>query len=143
MKQLLQNKKAKFNYEFIEVFEAGLVLTGVEIKSLRLGKASLVDSFCLFDDGGLYVKSLRIDTYRGEGNPDRPKKLLLHKKQLKKIKKSLEVKGLTVVPYKVYLKNGRAKIEIFLARGKNNYDKRNSLKEKDIKRNAQTYVKEN
>lgn len=142
MRQLLQNKKARYNYEIIDSFEAGLVLTGTEIKSLRIGKASLSDSYCYFKDDGLYIKGLRIEPYRGEGEPEREKKLLLHKRELNKIQKKLEVKGLTVVATKVYLKGQRAKIEICLARGKKNYDKRNSIKERDIKREQNRYAKE-
>lgn len=142
MRQLLSNKKARFNYELLDSFEAGLILTGVEIKSLRLGKASLTDSYCYFEEHELFVKGLRIESYRGEGEPDRDKKLLLSRRELGKIKDKLDTKGLTVVPVRVYLKNQRAKIEICLARGKKNYDKRNTIKDRDIKRDQDRYAKE-
>jgi len=143
MRQLLKNRKAKFNYELLSSFEAGLVLTGTEIKSIRIGKASLTDSYCYFNKKELFLKGLRIEKYRGEGEVERDIKLLLHSKELKKLKANLETKGLTIVPVKVYLKGSNAKIEICLARGKKNYDKRNSIKDRDIKKELDRNAKEN
>jgi len=141
MRQLLNNKKARFNYELLESFEAGLMLTGTEIKSLRIGKASLTDSHCYFKGKSMFINGLRIEPYRGIGDPDREKNLLLNRKELNKIKEKIEQKGLTIVPVKVYLKGQYAKIEICLARGKKNYDKRNSIKDRDQKRDEDRYVK--
>jgi len=142
MRQLLKNRKAKYNYELLTSYEAGLVLTGTEIKSLRNGRATLTDSYCYFNGKELFLKGLSIEKYRGEGAVERDIKLLLHKKELSKIKAKLETKGLTIVATSVYLKGSNAKIEICLARGKKNHDKRNTLKEKSIKKDLDRYAKE-
>lgn len=141
MKLLLNNKKVKFDYELLYKYEAGIVLTGSEIKSLRNGSASLTGSHCYFKGSDIFINGLRIDQYKGKGNPYREKKLLLHRKELDKIKSKIEQKGLTVVPTKVYIKGQYAKIEIYVSRGKNNYDKRNSIKDRDIKRDQDRYAK--
>lgn len=142
MKVLLKNRKVKFDYELLDSYEAGLVLTGSEIKSLILGKASLTDSYCVINNFEVFIKSLRIEQYRGEGEPERNKKLLLHKREIYKIKEKLKQKGLTLVPVKIYLKDKKAKVEICIARGKKNFDKRESIKEQDLKREQNRYVKE-
>ena len=141
MKVLLNNRKVLFDYEILESYEAGLVLTGAEIKSLIIGKASLTDSYCYFNNFEVFIKSLRIEQYRGEGDPERNKKLLLNKKEIYKIKEKLEQKGLTLVPLKIYLKNRKAKVEICIARGKKKFDKRESIKERDLKREQNRYAK--
>ncbi len=135
----IRNKKASFDYEFIDTYTAGIVLTGTEIKSIRAGKASLVDSYCLFENGELWSKGIHINEYfYGTYNnhlPTRDRKLLLTKKELRKLTRSLADPGTTIVPTLLFInERGLAKVKIALARGKKAYDKRQSLKEKDDKR---------
>ena len=142
------NKKAKFDYEIIETYSAGIVLTGTEIKSIRLGKANITESFCEFnDDGELFAINTSIEEY-AYGNQFNHKarserKLLLNKRELKSLGKSVETKGLTIVPLRLFTnEKGLAKLEIGLARGKKTYDKRESLKENDTKRDLARIKKE-
>ncbi|WP_264558260.1 SsrA-binding protein SmpB [Flavobacterium sp. N2270] len=133
------NKRARFDYEILDKYNAGIVLTGTEIKSIRLGKASIAESFCEFNNGELFLINATIEEYLyGTHYNHRAKserKLLLNKKELKKLNKDSDNKGLTIVPLRLYTnEKGLAKIEIALCRGKKNYDKRESLKEKDTKR---------
>lgn len=135
----IKNKRASFDYEFIETYTAGIVLTGTEIKSIRLGKASLVDTFCIFEKGELWVRNMYIAEYfYGSYNNHtarRDRKLLLNKKELKKIARLVKETGYTIVPTRVFLNDrGLAKVNIAVARGKKQYDKRQSLREKDDKR---------
>ena len=140
------NRKAKFTYEFVETFTAGMVLRGTEIKAIREGKANLVDSYCFFVQGELFVKNLHISEYSG-GNINnhevqRIRKLLLNKKELERLHKKVKESGLTIIPYKIFLsERGFAKMEIALAKGKKSHDKRHSLKEKDDKRNMDREMK--
>lgn len=133
------NKRAKFDYELIEVYTAGIVLTGTEIKSLRLGKANITEGFCEFSNNELFAINTQIDEYL-YGNQFNHKakserKLLLNKRELKKLERAIETKGLTIIPIRLFInENGIAKLEIALARGKKTYDKRESLKEQDTKR---------
>ena len=134
------NKKARFDYEIIETYSAGIVLTGTEIKSIRLGKANITESFCEFnDDGELFAINTSIEEY-AFGNQFNHKarserKLLLNKRELKTLEKNVDTKGLTIVPLRLFTnEKGLAKLEIGLCRGKKNYDKRESLKEQDTKR---------
>ncbi len=133
------NRKAKFEYFFLEEFEAGIVLQGTEIKSIRAGLVNLADAFCYFKGNELYVKNMYIGEYP-HGNihnhePRRERKLLLRKQELKKIRRKITEKGMTLFPYKLYLtERGWAKLQIVLGKGKKSYDKRQSLKEKDQKR---------
>ncbi len=133
------NKRAKFDYEIIEIFSAGIVLTGTEIKSIRLGKAQIAESFCEFSNGELFAINTYIEEY-AFGNQFNHKsrserKLLLNKKELKSLARSVESKGLTIVPLRLFTnEKGLAKLEIALCRGKKTYDKRESLKEQDTKR---------
>lgn len=135
----IRNRRATFDYEIIETYTAGIVLTGTEIKSIRLGKASLVDTFCYFINEELWVKNMHITEYfYGSYNNHqvrRDRKLLLSKKELAKLDRGTRETGNTIVPLKLFI-NGRglAKLEIALARGKKQYDKRESLKEKDARR---------
>lgn len=137
--QVIKNRKARYNYELLDTYTAGLSLKGTEVKSLREGKLSFVDSFCYFSNGELWVKSLHIAEYE-QGNinnhdPVRDRKLLLKKRELNKIEKKKNEKGLTIVPTKVFFSDrGLAKMEIALARGKKTFDKRDSIKDKDVKR---------
>ncbi|MBO7487487.1 MAG: SsrA-binding protein SmpB [Bacteroidales bacterium] len=135
----IKNKKASFEYEFIERFVAGIVLSGTEIKSIRAGKASLVDSSCYFSGTELYVKNMNVAEYwwgsYNRHDPRRDRKLLLTKKELRKLARSIKEKGLTVVPVKLFIAdNGYAKLDIALARGKREFDKRQSIKDKDMRR---------
>ena len=135
----IKNRRASFDYEFIETFQAGIVLTGTEIKSIRAGKASLVAAYCYFNNNELYVKNMHIAEYWwgswGKHDPRRERKLLLTKKELTRLSRSVKEKGLTIVGVKLYIAdNGYAKLLIALARGKMEYDRRASIKEKDLRR---------
>ena len=136
----IQNKKARFEYEILEKYTAGMVLTGTEIKSIRASKASIAESFCEFNDQGeLFVINMNIEEYAyGTHYNHRPKaerKLLLNKRELKKLAKDVETKGLTIVPLKLFInEKGLAKLEIALAKGKKIYDKRETIKDRDNKR---------
>jgi len=133
------NKRAKFDYEILDKYSAGIVLTGTEIKSIRLGKASIAESFCEFHNHELFLINATIEEYlygtHYNHKAKSERKLLLNKKELKKLEKDSENKGLTIVPLRLFTnEKGLAKIEIALCRGKKNYDKRESLKEKDTQR---------
>ncbi len=135
----INNKRATFDYEFLETYQAGIVLCGTEIKSIRAGKASMSDTFCYFDKGQLYVRGINIALYTwgswGQHAPLRDRKLLLQKRELRHLQQKVKEKGLTIVAARLYIAdNGYAKLSIALARGKKQYDKRESIKEKDIRR---------
>ena len=135
----IKNRRASFDYEFLETYTAGIVLGGTEIKSIRAGKASLVDAFCYFNNGELYVKNMHVAEYHwgswGKHDPRRDRKLLLNRKELNKLQRAVKEKGLTIVAIKLYIaQNGYAKLLIALARGKKEFDKRQSIKEKDLRR---------
>ena len=135
----IRNKRAYFNYEILEEFVAGIQLAGTEIKSLRLGKASLVDCYCYFNRGELFVKGMNIAEYDwGNLNnhaPRRDRKLLLNRRELQKLERASQDKGVTIVGLRVFINDrGFAKLAIGLAKGKKEYDKRASIKEKDIRR---------
>jgi SsrA-binding protein len=135
----IKNRKASFEYFFLEEFTAGLSLTGTEIKSIRQGKVNFQDAYCLFMDGELYIRSLHISPYT-EGthynhDPMRDRKLLLTKREMRKLNEGLKDQGLTIIPVRLFTsERGFAKLNIALAKGKKLYDKRESIKEKDIKR---------
>ena len=127
------NRKAKYEYEFIDTYTAGVVLTGVEVKFIRDGRLSFVDSFCVFQDGELFMKNVSISGI-GNDNIKRDRKLLLKKKELKKILKDLD-KGLTLIPVRFYTnERNMFKVEIVLARGKKLYDKRETIKKRDTEK---------
>jgi len=135
----IRNKRASFDYELIERFAAGVQLVGTEIKSIRLGKANLVDSYCYFVKGELWLKGMRVSEYfygtYNNHQPERDRKLLLKKKELQKLERKTKESGLTIVPVKIFLnERGFAKVEIALARGKKMHDKRETLKHKDASR---------
>ncbi|MDD2986730.1 SsrA-binding protein SmpB [Flavobacterium sp.] len=135
----IQNKRAKFDYEFLEKYDAGIVLTGTEIKSIRLGKANITDSFCEFHNGELFVINSQIEEYsfgtHYNHKAKSERKLLLNKKELKSLEKSLQNKGLTIIPLRLFInEKGYAKLEIALSRGKKTYDKRETIKDRDTKR---------
>jgi len=133
------NRKAKFEYQFLQSFEAGVTLVGTEVKSIKNGEANLNDAYCLFKDGELFIKSMYVAEYRF-GNVHnhetrRDRKLLLKKTELKKIERRVNEKGNAVVPYRIYMsERGMIKLEIALAQGKKSYDKRDAIKAKDQKR---------
>jgi SsrA-binding protein len=136
---VIKNKRAEFDYEFLERFTAGIVLFGTEIKSIRAGKASLVDSYCYFAGEELYIRGLHISEYwwgnLNNHDPKRERKLLLTRKELNKLHKKIKEKGLTLIASKLFIaENGYAKLIIGVARGKKSYDKRESIKAKDIQR---------
>ena len=144
---LIKNKRATFDYELVDKFTAGIVLVGTEIKSIRVGKASLVDTFCFFaGNNELWVKNMNISEYSfGSYNnhlPRRDRKLLLNRKELIKLQREVKDNGMTIVPTKLFINDkGLCKVEIALARGKKEYDKRESIKEKDAKRDIDRYMK--
>jgi SsrA-binding protein len=137
----IKNKRARFDYELLETFEAGLVLGGTEIKSIRQSKARITESFCEFNDRGeLFIVNMNIDPYSHGSfynhKPTAERKLLLQKKELKKLFKEVTKDGLTIVPLKLYINDkGWAKLSVALARGKKNYDKRETIKDRENKRN--------
>ena len=138
----IKNKRASHDYEFIETYTAGMVLTGTEIKSIRQGKASLVDTYCFFDKRELWVKNMHIAQYTyGTYNnhaATRDRKLLLNKRELRKLQKATKDTGKTIIPLRMFINdNGLAKLEIALCQGKHSYDKRQSLREADDKREMQ------
>lgn len=142
----IRNKKASFEYFFVETFTAGIVLTGTEIKSIRLGKASLVDSYCYIHNGEIWVKGMNISPYFfGSYNnleAKRDRKLLLTKREIHKLQEATKQVGFTIVPTLVFIDaKGRAKVDIALAKGKKEYDKRQTLKEKEDRREMDRAIK--
>jgi SsrA-binding protein len=142
----IKNKRASFEYEFIETFIAGLVLKGTEIKSIRQGKANLTDSYCVFYKGELFAKGVHISEYEKathfNHDPRTDRKLLLNKKELKKLERKMKERGFTIIPVSLFINDhGWAKLKIALARGKKVYDKRESIKEKDMKRDNDRFRK--
>lgn len=142
------NRKAKFEYQFIDRYEAGIVLVGTEVKALREGLTNLTDAFCHFDKNGnlqihnLYIGEYKYGTYNNH-DTKRERRLLLNKSELKKIEKATQEKGMTMVPYKIYFTDrGFVKVEIWSAQGKKMYDKRQSMKERDTKRRLDKIMKE-
>src|SRR5437764_7688467 len=143
-KLIAQNKKARHDYHLEDVFEAGLVLTGTEVKSLRAGRASLVDAYARIKDGEVWLEGAHIPVY-DQGTwtnhePRRPRKLLLHRQEISKLVGKTKETGLTLVPLSLYFKDGKAKVEIAVARGKRTYDKRQALAERQARRDADRAV---
>lgn len=142
----IRNKKASFEYFFVETFTAGIVLTGTEIKSIRLGKASLVDSYCYIHNGEIWVKGMNISPYffgsYNNHEAKRDRKLLLTKREIHKLQEATKQVGFTIVPTQVFIDaKGRAKVDIALAKGKKEYDKRQTLKEKEDRREMDRAIK--
>ena len=138
----IRNKKASFEFEFIDTYVAGLMLKGTEIKSIRESKVSLAEAFCMFLDGELYIRQMHISPYSMAASYNheavRDRKLLLNKKELEKLQTKSTEKGLAIIPVRIFINDrGKAKLEIALARGKKIHDKRQDLKEKDAKRELQ------
>ena len=135
----IKNKRATFDYEVVETFTAGMVLSGTEIKSIREGKAALADAYCIFINEELWAKNISISEYRfgsySNHNAKRDRKLLLQKRELQKLLRKTKEKGLTIVALRIFInEKGIAKLDIALAKGKKAYDKRESIKEKDLRR---------
>jgi len=142
----IQNKKARFEYHLEETFTAGIVLTGTEIKSIRNGKASILEAYCVFVDGEVFIRNMHITAYENGSfynhQPRSDRKLLLNRKEINKIEKFLKDKGNTIVPLKMFIsEKGWAKLNIALAKGKKLHDKRQDLKEKDDKRDMDRAMK--
>ncbi len=141
MKMLAVNKKARFNYSIQESLECGLALAGTEVKSIKEGKSSFADSYAEVKDDELWLVGYHVTPYafgnRYNSDPLRRRKLLVHKKEIKRLKRITSEKGLTLVPLKFYLKNGRVKCELGIARGKKLFDKRQDIKKRDVKREVQ------
>lgn len=140
-----QNKKARHDYEILETYEAGLVLSGTEIKSVRAARITLKDGFAQIKNGEAWLNNVHITPYE-QGNiwnqdPDRTRKLLLKKKEIAKLENELKGSGMTLVPLKVYLKNGFAKVLLGLAKGKHDYDKRETIKRREQERNIKRIMK--
>ena len=132
------NRKARFNYEIIDTIECGIVLKGTEIKSIRDGKANIKDSYGIIKNNEVYILNMHISPYENGGvfnhQETRTRKLLLHKKEILKLKNKLELEGFTLIPLKLYFVNGKAKIELGLCKGKKLYDKREDSKKRDVER---------
>lgn len=145
IKIVAQNKKARFNFEILETYEAGIELKGTEVKSIRMSKVNLSEGYISIDNSEAYLKQVHISPYE-QGNifnvdPLRVRKLLLHKYEIKKLIGETTLKGYTIVPIKMYLKRGKVKLEIGLAKGKKLYDKREALAKKDTERRMQRELK--
>lgn len=146
-KMIAVNKKARFNYSIEESIECGVALEGTEVKSVKAGNISFPDAFAEIINNEVWVKGLHISEYSYSSvfnhNPDRPKKLLLHKEEIKRLLRKTEEKGFTLVPLDFYLKNGRLKINLGLCKGKKMFDKRADIKDRDIKRDLQREFRQN
>ena len=142
--QVITNRKARHDYAVLDTWECGIMLAGAEVKSVREGRANLQDSYARIDDGEVFLFGMHVSPYsyaRNDLDPVRPRKLLLHRKEIVELERGLETQGHTLVPMRVYFKDGRAKVEIALARGKRDYDKRQSMAERDAKREAERAMK--
>ena len=138
IKIIAENRKARHDYHIDEEFEAGMVLKGTEVKSLRQGRAILKDAYARIKNGEVFIHQMHISpypfAYYDNHDPLRPRKLLLHKREIKRLSGKVNEKGLTLIPLKMYFKNGKAKISIALARGKRQYDKRDAIRRRDEQR---------
>ncbi len=147
IKVVCQNKKAYHDYFIDETFEAGIVLVGTEVKSLRLGMANLKDSYAMVRNGELFLTNTHISPYKQADRftrpePDRTRKLLLHREEINKLIGKTKGKSYTLIPTKIYFKNGKAKVEIALAKGKKLFDKRETIKKKTVEREMEKAVKD-
>ena len=139
IKIVCQNRKARHLYHIDDTIEAGMVLLGPEVKSLREGRANLTDSYVVFKGGEAWLQNVHITPYKfcsyhSNLDPARPRKLLLHKREIKRLTGKVQERGYTLIPLKIYFKNGKAKVELALARGKKQYDKREAVKKRDLER---------
>ena len=146
LKTIAVNRKARHEYFVLESFETGIVLVGTEVKSIRQGGVNLKDSWCSIDGGELWIKGMHISPYE-KGNifnkdPVRPRRLLMHKREIRKLQTVVKQDGLALIPLSVYFKNARVKLEIGLCKGKKNYDKRDAAAQRDAKREIERTMKE-
>jgi SsrA-binding protein len=145
IKLVAKNKKARFDYEINDRVEAGLVLTGSEVKSLRMGKANLTDSYAKFKNGEAWLVGCHIIQYPyahyDQHDPERPRKLLLHKREIRKLSSKVQEQGLSLIPLSIYFKNGLAKVELALAKGKKTHDKRHAIKAREQAREMERAFK--
>jgi len=142
---VITNRKARHDYTILDVFEAGVVLKGAEVKSIRNSRANLQDSFARVEDGEVFLYGMHVSPYeysRGDLDPVRKRKLLLNHREIDELTRATAEKGVTLVPLRVYFKDGRAKVEIGVARGKRNYDKRQTIAARDAKRDADRALRE-
>ncbi len=145
IKIIVTNRKARFEYQIIQSFEAGIVLTGTEVKSLRSGKVNLTDAYAVIEANEVWLKSAQISEYK-QGNinnhdPFRDRKLLLNKSEIRKFRSKIQEKGYTLIPLSMYFKNGKVKVEIGFALGKKLYDKREAIAKKDFNRSQERKIK--
>jgi SsrA-binding protein len=144
-KNICVNRQARFNYFIDEVYEAGLVLVGSEVKSLRDGKANLMDSYARIQKGEAFLINAHVSAYPGANqfnhDPTRPRKLLLHQREIERLTGKTKERGFTLIPLRLYFKNGKAKVELGLARGKKLYDKRDTLRRKVAEREVERAIK--
>jgi SsrA-binding protein len=141
---VISNRKARYDYAVLDTYECGIVLKGPEVKSIRNGRANLQDGYARIDDGEVWLFGMHVSPYefsRGDLDPVRPRKLLLHHKQIDELARATEERGITLVPLSVYFKDGRAKVELAIARGKARYDKRQAIAERDANRDVQRVMK--
>ena len=145
MPDIATNRQARFRYSFLETWEAGLVLTGTEVKSLREGKAQIKDGYASVRGGEVWLHNVHIPPYapasRTNHEPERPRKVLMHRREIERLIGKTREKGLTLVPTRLYLRNGRVKVEIALAKGKDVGDKRQSIKEREMKREMERAIR--
>lgn len=146
IKIVAQNRKARRDYEVLDIYETGIVLEGTEVKSLRSGKANLKDGYAVVEEGEVILYNVHISPYeaasRFNHHPERPRKLLLHRAEIRRLIGRTEQRGLTLIPTKLYFKQGKAKIELALARGKKQYDKRREIAMRDLRRDLDREFKE-
>jgi len=141
---VIRNRKARYDYHVLDTYECGIVLAGSEVKSIRGGRANLQDAYARVDQGEVWLHGMHVSPYeysRGELDPVRRRKLLLHARQIDELARAAAEKGVTIVPLSVYFKNGRAKAELAVARGKRTYDKRRTIAERDARREAERALK--
>jgi SsrA-binding protein len=145
-KIIASNRKARFNYEILDTYEAGISLMGSEVKSARASKVELKDGYVKIDGGEVFLYNINISPYEFSNsgfdkkyNPQRPRKLLLHKNEISKLQGKVNEKGLAIVPLEVYFKNGLVKVEIAVAKGKKTFDKRESIKKREVEREIRRY----
>ena len=145
MPDIATNRQARFRYHFLETWEAGLVLTGTEVKSLREGKAQIKDGYASVKDGEVWLHNVHIPPYapasRPNHEPERPRKVLMHRGEIERLIGKTREKGLTLVPTRLYFRNGRVKVEIALAKGKDVGDKRQTIKDREMKREMERAIR--
>jgi SsrA-binding protein len=145
MKDIATNRQARHRYNFLETWEAGAMLTGTEVKSLRDGKATIKDGYAAVRDGEVWLYNVHIPPYapasRENHEPERPRKLLMHRREIERLIGKTREKGLTLIPTRIYFRDGRAKVEIALAKGKDSGDKRQAIKEREMKREMERAIR--